>query len=217
MYFRMPFLTHTFSWICQTKQLSYSWLVEVHWKVQGHFCEPMSCRTPCVGYTLLAMSLLFSFLEFVMCCCVVSCRTRVSVSVRATYLKVFQWAHNLSRWTCLFCCFEVIYYFWSLSFFLAIWEIYIMSSAVLSVHSAECDIRSCLNTLQFLNKKKETLNFVSQQHVSFLFSKSFLFVLCSSFGKLYWFSVGGGFSNSWSEGHVKKCFWCLEGGEYYTS
>lgn len=25
---------------------------------------------------------------------------------------------------------------------------------------AECDIRSCLNTLQFLNKKKETLNTV---------------------------------------------------------
>lgn len=25
----------------------------------------------------------------------------------------------------------------------------------------ECDIRSCLNTLQFLNKKNETLNVVS--------------------------------------------------------
>ena len=27
---------------------------------------------------------------------------------------------------------------------------------------AECDIRSCLNTLQFLNKKKEALNIVSE-------------------------------------------------------
>lgn len=40
--------------------------------------------------------------------------------------------------------------------------------------SADCDIRSCLNTLQFLNKKKEALNIVSQNVPSFLSGINFL-------------------------------------------
>ncbi|XP_028066164.1 uncharacterized protein LOC114269095 [Camellia sinensis] len=34
-----------------------------------------------------------------------------------------------------------------------------------SLSPIECDIRSCLNTLQFLHKKKETLNMVGAKHV----------------------------------------------------
>lgn len=41
--------------------------------------------------------------------------------------------------------------------------------------SADCDIRSCLNTLQFLNKKKEALNIVSQ-NVLFCLEQTFLVV-----------------------------------------
>jgi hypothetical protein len=96
----------------------------------------------------------------------------------------------------------------------------------------ECDIRSCLNTLQFLNKKKQPLSIVSYflwiailllilqlmllciheplnlcfVHVCMLVLLFFLFLLSTVHSGWCWFS------SHWLQGRVKKCYRYLERG-----
>jgi hypothetical protein len=85
----------------------------------------------------------------------------------------------LLSWTCnllfchLLCCFFCLCYapiycttedstyiilFYLMTWLVSLIEIRLSEQSV----PAECDIRSCLNTLQFLNKKREALNIVSE-------------------------------------------------------
>lgn len=75
----------------------------------------------------------------------------------------------------------------------------------------ECDIRSCLNTLQFLHKKKVNLNVVSYL-LFFLVNDSCRLLLVHFYEILFWHSARYWFPSSWSQRRVTKFFWCMEGG-----